>query len=147
MGMISKHVRRFSHLLAATVALSLAGCADFPSPRPGEVAVSFERDVKPVLEYYCIECHDRKSAGRYGGLSLETGREAMTSGRHAPVILPGNADGSLLFQVLRFGHEDPLAMPPAPDKISDEQLAAVREWIRSGADWPEGDRGRLELPR
>ncbi len=145
MKSILPHLRLLFILLPqGFLVLWLAGCAS--APPSGEADVSFEQDVKPVLEYYCIECHDTKSKGQYGGFSLETGREAMTTGRHAPVIIPGNADGSLLFKVLRFGHEDPLAMPPAPDKISDEQLDGIREWIQAGAVWPEGETGRLKLP-
>lgn len=139
-------LRRLFLLLNSSGVLYLAGCASVPSEVQEEGGVNFEQDVKPVLEYYCIECHDTKSRGQYGGLSLQTGREAMSTGRLAPVILPGDPDASLLFKVLRFGHEDPLAMPPAPDKISDEQLSAVREWIQAGATWPAGERGRLQLP-
>ncbi|HSI64939.1 MAG TPA: c-type cytochrome domain-containing protein [Candidatus Saccharimonadia bacterium] len=139
------HPRLFFFLLPPAMALWLAGCASSPSTSR-ETGASFEQDVKPVLEYYCIECHDTKSKGQYGGLILETGRAATTTGRHAPVIIPGNPDASLLFNVLRFGHENPLAMPPAPDKISDEQLAAIRDWIQAGAAWPEGAKGRLQLP-
>jgi hypothetical protein len=121
---------------------AMAGCAA-PLSKNRD---SFVTQVKPVLEYYCIECHTDRSSGKFGGLSLETGHSAMTTGRHRPVIIPGNPDASLLYQVLRFGHEDLLAMPPAPDKISDEQFAAIRAWIAGGADWPEGREGHLSLP-
>jgi mono/diheme cytochrome c family protein len=131
---------------ACCLLLMLPACVSTESPSVDSSAL-FQSEVKPVLEYYCIECHDSKSQGQYGGLSIETGREAMTTGRHAPVIIPGNPDASLLYKVLRFGHEDPLAMPPAPDKISDEQLASVREWIQEGAFWPTGEVGRLRLPQ
>lgn len=137
------------HGLAAGVLcllLLLPACVSTES-QPLDSSAQFQNEVKPILEYYCIECHDSKSQGQYGGLSIETGREAMTTGRHAPVIIPGNSDASLLYKVLRFGHEDPLAMPPAPDKISDEQLASVREWIEAGAFWPTGEAGRLRLPQ
>jgi hypothetical protein len=129
---------------AIVVILSaMAGCAT-PMVDNSE---RFVTQVKPVLEYYCIECHTDRSSGKYGGLSLESGHSAKTTGRHRPVILPGNPDASLLYQVLRFGHEHPMAMPPAPDKISDEQFAAVRAWIAAGAHWPEGRDGHLSLPR
>jgi len=119
----------------------LAGCVT----RVGQEGADFVTSVKPVLEYYCIECHTDRSRAKFGGLSLENGRAAMTTGRHAPVIVPGDAEASLLYHVLRFGHENPLAMPPAPDKISDEQFAAIRSWINAGASWPEGPEGHLSL--
>lgn len=108
---------------------------------------AFLTKVKPVLEYYCIECHTDAAAPLYGGFSMETGRSAMTTGRHAPVIRPGKPEESLLFTVLRLGHEDVLGMPPAPDKITDKELEAVRQWILSGAEWPGGAEGHLQLPK
>jgi hypothetical protein len=107
----------------------------------------FVTQVKPTLEYFCIECHTDRQSSQFGGFSLETGSSAMNSGRHKPVIIAGNPDASLLYHVLRFGHESPLAMPPAPDGVSDEQLEAIRAWIAAGAHWPEGRAGHLSLPR
>lgn len=107
----------------------------------------FITQVKPTLEYYCIECHTDRQSSRFGGLSLESRMSAMNTGRHKPVIIAGNPDGSLLYHVLRFGHESSLAMPPTPDRISDEQLDAIRDWIASGAHWPEGPAGHLSLPK
>jgi hypothetical protein len=128
---------------ASLLFVSLPSCASHGTNAP----VDFVTKVKPVLEYYCIECHDAKSGGKFGGFIMETGKLAMITGRHAPVIHPGRPDESLLFVVLRLGHEEALGMPPSPDKISDEQLAAVREWIRAGAHWPDGPEGRLKLPQ
>jgi hypothetical protein len=121
----------------------LSGCTTAEVREPQS---KFVRDVKPVLEYFCIECHTDRESAKYGGFSLETGHSAMTTGRHAPVIIPRNPDASLFYKVLRFGHEHPLAMPPAPDKISDEQFEAVRSWIAEGAAWPKGPEGHLSLP-
>lgn len=132
-------------LAVIVLAAWFSGCSTAPVPRE-EQERQFLTGVKPVLEYYCIECHDRKSAGKYGGLILETGELAMKTGRSVPVIRPGDPDRSLLYTVLRLGHEDVLGMPPAPDKISDDELGAVRQWIRSGAAWPKGPEGRLVLP-
>ena len=107
----------------------------------------FVAKVKPTLEYYCMECHNSKSASKFSHLNLETGKLAMSTGLHKPVILPGKPDDSLLYVVLRLGHAEALAMPPAPDKISGEQLASVRQWILDGAFWPEGPEGHLKSPR
>jgi mono/diheme cytochrome c family protein len=132
-----------SLLLAGLIALN--GCAGTPSRE--EAAEHFVSKVKPVLEYYCLECHNSKSAPKFGGLNLETGGSAVTTGLRKPVIRPGKPEESLLFVVLRLGHEEALGMPPAPDKILDEQLAAIRQWIRDGAVWPDGPEGRLRAPQ
>jgi hypothetical protein len=138
------HHFRWLRLLALLIVLgALSECATSKVDN----ADRFVTQVKPTLEYYCIECHTDRQSSKFGGLSLESRKSAMNTGRHKPVIIAGNPDGSLLYHVLRFGHESPLAMPPSPDGISDEQLDAIREWIASGAHWPEGPAGHLSLPR
>ena len=121
-----------------------SGCVGISGPAD---EAYFVANVKPTLEYYCLECHNSTSASKFSGLNLETGKAAMSTGLRRPVIRPGKPEESLLFVVLRLGHEEALGMPPAPDKVSDEQLAAVRRWIRGGAIWPEGPEGHLKMPQ
>jgi mono/diheme cytochrome c family protein len=135
-------------LLALT--LSVAGAAHFTGCASRTVGAEagtreFLSDVKPVLEKYCIECHNGHSAREAGGLNLESRELAFTTGRQAPVIQPGDPHGSLLYKVLRLGHEEVLGMPPTPERVSDEELAAVRKWIRQGAHWPAGPEGMIKL--
>lgn len=137
-------------LLIPLAALSLAamavtGCETRPTAVQ-DADAAFVSRVKPVLEYYCTECHNPRLSGESGGLDLTTARAAFTTGRYAPVILPGQPDQSLLVTVLRLGHEDALGMPPTPDKISDAELSGIKEWITAGAHWPSGARGRLRVP-
>lgn len=138
---------RFRALFCLLATLFLNSCVNRPAESAGNSETEFfVRKVKPVLEYYCMECHTDKDAPLYGGFSMETGRSAMTTGRHAPVIRPGKPDESLLYMVLRLGHEDVLGMPPAPDKVLDEEWSAVRRWILAGAAWPPGRDGHLKGP-
>ena len=99
--------------------------------------VVFQRDVQPILEIECLQCHNSKDAAKNGGLNLETRQLAFTTGKSAPVILPGNADGSLLIKVLKLEGDHPMNMPPAPDKIRGERLEIVKQWIDEGAAWPD----------
>ncbi|MEY4483023.1 MAG: hypothetical protein RL693_475 [Verrucomicrobiota bacterium] len=138
-------------LLTRSLVLSsvlFAGCTSQPPVSgPKEASSLFVTKVKPVLQYYCIQCHTDQAAPQYGGFSMETGKSALTTGRHSPVIRPGKPDESLFFKVLRLGHEDVLGMPPAPDKVTNEELESVRQWILSGAEWPAGPAGHLQLPK
>lgn len=131
---------------AAFLGLVMAGGCAIETSKSVVDSTAFTTGLKPVLEYYCTECHNPSLASVSGGLDLTTGRSAMTTGRNAPVILPGHPDQSLLVTVLRLGHEEALGMPPAPDKISDQELDGVRSWIRNGALWPPGEEGRLKVP-
>jgi Planctomycete cytochrome C len=102
--------------------------------------IDFARDVKPLIESQCLECHNSKDARHNAGLNLETRKLAMTSGRQPPVIRPGDPKNSLFIQALLFDAAHPLSMPPAPDKIWDARLKILEKWIRDGAEWPENIR-------
>ena len=99
--------------------------------------VDFATQIQPTLEVRCLQCHNSELGKAFAGLNLETRELAMTTGRSAPVIRPGDAEGSLLYQVLKLGIDHPVAMPPSPDKVMKETLRDFRNWIDQGADWPE----------
>jgi cytochrome c553 len=49
--------------------------------------------------------------------------------------VPGKPDDSLLIQAIRYKDED-LQMPPKDEKLSDQQIADLTEWVRRGAPDP-----------
>jgi Planctomycete cytochrome C len=102
--------------------------------------INFARDVRPIIESQCLECHNSKDAARNAGLNLETRNLAMTSGRQPPVIRPGDPKNSLFIQALLLDVAHPISMPPAPDKIWDARLKILEKWILDGAEWPENIR-------
>lgn len=110
----------------------------YPTRVPAKI--DFARDVRPIIESQCLECHNSKDAWHNAGLNLETRHLAMTSGRQPPVIRPGDPKNSLLIRALRFDTVHPLSMPPAPDKIWDARLKILENWVRDGANWPENIR-------
>ncbi len=98
--------------------------------------IVFERDLKPLLEIKCVQCHNHIDAADNAGLNLETRKTAMTTGRNAPVIIPGNSKDSLIVRVLELDVQHPTNMPPSPDKIWGVRLKILKKWIRQGAVWP-----------
>jgi mono/diheme cytochrome c family protein len=93
--------------------------------QPPATDVSFEQDVLPIFEANCGACH-----GSFGGWGSETYDAVMTSGDNAPVVLPGDAAGSLLVQLL----EDPGSglMPPA-GALPAADIQLIKDWIATGA--------------
>ncbi|MGK0186491.1 MAG: hypothetical protein ACI9R3_002274 [Verrucomicrobiales bacterium] len=140
------------------IALMLAGVCllslQCNSTRPGQVRhsdealwparvpdrIDFARDVRPLLEDQCLECHNHVDARDFAGLNLETRISAFTSGRRAPVIVPGDARKSLLIQVLKLNPSHATSMPAAPEKVKGVRLAILEKWINQGADWPKSVR-------
>ena len=103
----------------------------------------FAVQVKPLLAERCFVCHGQDQNAILGGLDL-TSRDAMLRGGASsrPALTPGNAGASLLYSaVLR---KDPrLQMPPKDsDRLTQEQVWQIRDWIDAGAPWPDAEEER-----
>ena len=111
--------------------VALNASSQTPAPAP---ATDFVRDVRPILESRCYECHGPKKAK--GRLRLDMKASAIKGGLTGPAVIPGNADDSLLVRrVLGLDGED--RMPKDKDPLPDAQVSLLRAWIAQGAAWPD----------
>ena len=90
-------------------------------------ADDFNQQIAPIIAGHCLECH---SAGGKAGLDLRS-RETAFESKHDTVIVPGDPEGSILYQ--RVSARE---MPPK-EPLDDTQIAAIRQWIANGAYFPE----------
>ncbi len=98
--------------------------------------VDFVRDVRPIFEKHCYECHGQEK--QKSGLRLDVKGAAMKGGdNEAPDIIPGMAKGSPLIHLITTDDEDEM-MPPKGERLSALQIATIRAWIDEGAMWPDG---------
>ena len=99
--------------------------------------VEFVRDIAPILEKNCIECHGQMQ--QKGGLRLDLKLTAMAGSDFGEekVIIPGDADESLLiWMVSSTDIED--RMPPEEKKpLGAEEIRLLEDWINQGAIWPD----------
>ncbi len=103
------------------------------APVLGAAPVDFAREVMPILQRNCFECHDAKLAK--GKLRLDSRAEAF---KKPGIIAPGQpAESELLRRItLPKGHDD--VMPSRGEPLPKSQTDLVRAWIEQGAVWPEG---------
>ena len=87
--------------------------------------------MRPVLAAACFECHGGGKKLR-GGLTLTSRDGLLRGGDTGPTLVPGDA-GSLLLKVISY--KDDIKMPPR-GKLTDEQIANLTTWVKSGAPWP-----------
>ena len=108
---------------------ALGGCA--PSSEP---QVSFGSDVRPILDRYCLECHQPGTAGyEASGYGVTTYAEVMKGTRYGPVVVPGDPFNSNLI-ILVEGRADPtIAMPHGDTKMLAAEIATLKTWIEQGA--------------
>ena len=101
-----------------------------PIDAKAAAAVSYTRDVKPLLESYCSECHSSDEVK--GGFDASTVESLMKGGKKAhPAIIPKQPDTSPLVQYLR-GQREP-QMPKGKVKLNEDELHLIRSWIAAGA--------------
>ena len=85
-----------------------------------------------------------------GGLRLDVRAAMLKGGETGPAVVPGKPDESPLIEAIRY--EGDVQMPPKK-KLKDEEIAALTEWVKRGAFWPEprpgvgARRSHKRLPR
>ncbi len=90
-------------------------------PLAAQTAPEFARDIQPILGQRCISCHGEKM--QMAGLRLDT----------RPAAKKVIESGLLLRKV--SGQEKTL-MPPVGAPLTPTQIATLKSWIDSGANWP-----------
>lgn len=96
--------------------------------------VDFQLDIAPVLQQRCLNCHNDRD--RRGGLSLQSHRSLKSGGDSGEVVTPGDSDASYLLHLIQPADGN-AEMPKNAAPLKPEQITAIRNWIQSGAKWPE----------
>jgi ankyrin repeat protein len=100
------------------------------------VRIDFARDVQPIFQAHCIECHGPKQ--QKNGFRLDRRRDAMKGGS-TRAIAPGTSEASRLYLRLigdRYGRQMP---PEGP--LSPEEIKVIKAWLDQGAVWPDAAAG------
>jgi hypothetical protein len=120
------------HFLAATPALA--------------ETVDFVRDVRPILQKHCYECHGAEK--QKSGLRLDIKSEALKGGEsYGPSLLAGDAERSPLVQLVRESDPD-VRMPLDGKPLTAKEVATLTTWVKQGAVWPDrADLVRLDDKR
>ncbi|MBK8090485.1 MAG: hypothetical protein IPK32_00400 [Verrucomicrobiaceae bacterium] len=98
-------------------------------------AVDFKKDIQPILEKNCYECHSEKTGKRKGGFvfdDLNTFKLDIADNDVAQ-IRPGKPSESHFFEVISNpSHER--HMPPKDD-LSSSEIKKISDWITEGASF------------
>lgn len=109
----------FSGLLLSSLAEMTAHAQDKPQRAP-----DFQKDVLPVFEEKCIRCHGAKRRG--GKLDMRTLEALLQGGDTGPALKPGNAQKSLLIELIHYKEMPPKKKGPF---ITPQELEMLRRWI------------------
>ncbi|MEO2027973.1 MAG: c-type cytochrome domain-containing protein [Fuerstiella sp.] len=112
---------------------------EFPKPTGGET-VSFRNDIAPFMAAHCLRCHQGKMPS--GQLLLVDFESIMQGGRHGRILIPGNPDESLMYQLM--ASYDEANRMPLEGKVTKKNFEDLGTWIREGARY-DGGNSRLHL--
>jgi WD40 repeat protein len=99
------------------IVVSVASCTALFAADP-----SYYRDVQPVLQKNCVSCH--QPAMKSSGLDLTTFDGLKTGGKRGSAV-------SLIVGYITGETKPPMPLGAPP--LSKEEVALVRDWIKSGA--------------
>ena len=97
-------------------------------------AVDFDREIRPLLQERCVECHGPKKVK--ANLRLDAKPHAVKGGESGPAFVAGDPAKSLLFDRITTQDAE-TKMPPKGEPLTSAQTEKVRQWIAEGAVWPE----------
>ena len=98
---------------------------------PQDTTVSFARDIVPILERSCYECHGGEKDGLLTvevGLDMTTYEGLIAGSQDGTVVEPGNPDESYIIDMVVNGD-----MPEEGDPLTPEEIDIIRRWIAAGA--------------
>lgn len=111
--------------------------------RAADPAISFTKDVYPILKAHCTGCHHPGKAK--GQLDLSTFAALKKGGKKAAGFIAGDPAGSLLVKMIKGPEPE---MPEDADPLKPEQVAIIEAWVKQGAidDTPPGGLNGPRIP-
>lgn len=103
--------------------------------RSQEPAVDFVRDVAPVLQRHCVQCHGIEK--QKGDLRLDGKAHVFPEGEDSELVVAGKPDDSEMIRRVELPDGDDDLMPQQGERLKPAEVAVLRSWIASGAEWPE----------
>src|SRR4051812_25567235 len=131
-------MHRFLQLLTLLAAgFGATGLVAAPKTLAGgnSAKVDYTRDIQPLLESRCLECHGPKK--QKSTLRVDVKPVLLKGGDSGkPAIVPGKSAESLLILKVLSQDSDEM-MPPKGDRLTTDQVALLKAWIDQGAPMPE----------
>ena len=114
-------------LSALTVALLQTGCS-------GEKPLTYQANIKPILDANCIECHVPGGKGfKKTGLLLDSYDGLMKGTNFGPVVVPGSSVSSTLYRLVSGKADSSIRMPHGMGSLPESDVSTIAAWIDQGA--------------
>ncbi|MBL9114453.1 MAG: hypothetical protein JNJ83_05550 [Verrucomicrobiaceae bacterium] len=104
-------------------------------------AVNFEKEIWPIFEKKCVECHrapfeeNGKKKEPKAGLRLDASWAIMKGSENGPVLKAKDPSASGIYESVTLPEDDDDHMPPKGDSLTDAEVKLLKTWIEEGADF------------
>ena len=105
--------------------------------------VSYSADVQPLLNEYCVKCHDGEGEGSEKSGFIMTNYDSVMKGtKFGPVVVAGDSESSTLYRIISGKVSPKIDMPPTgPEsvamgrghKMTPDAITTIQTWIDQGA--------------
>jgi hypothetical protein len=95
--------------------------------------VDFKKDVMPIFEKRCVECHSSKSKKPKGGYKFDDISSIKSEIGPSFLIRPGDPGNSDLMRMVTRANKDHPMPPDESDALSPREIKVLTEWIQEGA--------------
>ncbi len=123
--LLSKCRLQFRRIAIVTLLVSVI---QFDVRADGEL--SYQRQIAPLLQSYCLGCHNRIDAEQE--VSLQSADDMLRGGKHGKILNSELPEESRLWKVLVSSGDD--HMPPLDQpQLKPEDLTVIQSWLKAGA--------------
>ncbi len=117
-----------TYLSMATLPMFLFGCGMEPE-------VSYSKDVQPIIQASCAECHTGDGTGiQTSGLDMSDYDGLMKGTKFGPVLEPGKSINSTLVLLIEGKADPSINMPHGGmEPLAAADIETIRVWVDQGA--------------
>lgn len=120
----------------------VAQAGAIPTLAPNEVP-SYDIHIEPIVKRYCVSCH--RPGKKNNDYLMRTYEEVMTTGQHAPNIIPGDLNCNTILMINRQEIEAGGPMPPTK-ALKPELIEIFERWVLGGAPKTPEEAATKSLP-
>lgn len=117
-----------TYLSTVALPLFLFGCGT-------DRQVSFSKDVQPIIQANCAECHTGDGTGiQKSGLDMSDYDGLMKGTKFGPVLEPGKSINSTLVLLIEGKADPSINMPHGGmEPLTAADIDTIRVWVDQGA--------------
>ncbi len=120
------HARILTVISISVTVLNLSAC--------GQHAVSYQKEILPILKVNCMECHIPGGLGYdKSKLDMSSYDSLMKGTQFGPVVKPGDSFTSTLAMLIENRADPSIHMPYGRALMPQKDIDTIKTWIAQGA--------------